>query len=222
MQPNWFQDLHLARAGMVPQNCPEQMQNFKVWRLQSELPYGQSQAAAGLCLQTVFCLWGALYSQGVLGFGLELPATSSHMLEVTMLLNSYHVSMSFRLSRTRRPSMIISFPLPLSQLKSLLRLSDSLIIENCGHESWRDANEGCHLLISVCTPWAQRWVESWCWVCLLCFPCTWEQSHRESDSEAWNGCSFLHPQNEFISSSRTSFPTLTAGQRGDGIQPARV
>lgn len=29
---------------------------------------------------------------------------------------------------------------------------------------------------------AQCWVESWCWVCLLCFPWTWELSHRESES----------------------------------------
>lgn len=48
----------------------------------------------------------------------ELPATSSHILEVTILLNNYHVSMSFRLSGTWRPSMAFFSPssLPIKEL----------------------------------------------------------------------------------------------------------
>lgn len=91
-----------------------------------------------------------------------------------ILLNNYHVSMSFR------PSMIISFPLPLSQLKSLLHLFDSLIIENRGHECWQDANEGCHLLMELV-------LSGELMLGVLCFPCTWELSHRESESEPCNG-----------------------------------
>lgn len=41
MQPNWFQDLDLAGEGMVHQNCPEQMQNFKVRRsVKKAVEYG--------------------------------------------------------------------------------------------------------------------------------------------------------------------------------------
>lgn len=118
----------LSRADAKFQS-EEKREGCGVWLL-SGLPRGQSQAALG----SLFCLWAALSSEGVFGSFPQLPATSSYILEVMILLNNYHVSLSFRLSRTQRPSMIISFPLPLSQLKSLLHLSDSLIIENCGHE----------------------------------------------------------------------------------------
>lgn len=69
--------------------------------------------------------------------------------KATILLNKHHVSVSFGPSKTRKPSVIASSPLPLSQLQSLLDLSDGLIIKNCGCESRRHANQGCHLLMSA-------------------------------------------------------------------------
>lgn len=136
---NCFLDLFLARNGTSKlswtdaefQNTGKHESRRVLTAERPGLPRSQSQAAAGLRLQSaasVLCLCGALYSSGGLGSGPKLSANSSHILEVTILLNNCYASMSFRLSRTQRPSMIISSPLALSQLKSLLHFFDSLII----------------------------------------------------------------------------------------------
>lgn len=83
------------------------------------------------------CLVSLLYSVCIGCSWIRPQAFSQQRLypKVMILLNKCHASMSFGLSKTRRPSVITFSPLPLSQLKSLLHLSDSLIIKNRGCES---------------------------------------------------------------------------------------